>query len=48
MMRGRAGHNDGMAMDDPYDLHRFVAAQDAGGTYAQALAELRRGAKASH
>jgi uncharacterized protein (DUF1810 family) len=31
-----------------YDLERFVAAQDAGGTYEQALAELRRGRKSSH
>lgn len=30
------------------DLHRFVAAQDSGGTYAAALTELRRGAKMSH
>jgi len=29
-------------------LDRFVAAQDAGGTYAQALAELRAGRKTSH
>ena len=35
-------------MDDPYHLKRFVAAQDAGGTYRQAVAELRRGRKASH
>jgi uncharacterized protein (DUF1810 family) len=35
-------------MDDPYDLKRFVAAQDAGGTYQQAVAELRRGRKTSH
>ncbi|MHA7239997.1 DUF1810 domain-containing protein [Arthrobacter sp. TMS1-12-1] len=34
--------------DDPYDLARFVEAQDAQGTYAQALAELTRGRKASH
>ncbi|MHA7283520.1 DUF1810 domain-containing protein [Arthrobacter sp. TMS2-4] len=34
--------------DDPYDLARFVAAQDAQGTYAQALAELNRGRKTSH
>jgi len=33
---------------DPYDLQRFVAAQDAGGTYETALAELRRGRKVSH
>jgi uncharacterized protein (DUF1810 family) len=30
------------------DLERFVDAQDAGGTYDQALAELRRGRKTSH
>ena len=35
-------------MDDPYHLKRFVAAQDAGGTYQQAVAELRRGRKMSH
>ena len=35
-------------MSDPYDLARFVAAQDSGGTYAQAVAELRRGRKTSH
>lgn len=34
--------------DDPYDLQRFVAAQDAGGTYETALAELRAGRKRSH
>jgi uncharacterized protein (DUF1810 family) len=33
---------------DSYDLHRFVAAQDAGGTYDRAVEELRRGYKASH
>ena len=35
-------------MADPYDLERFVTAQDEGGTYHQALAELRQGAKRSH
>ncbi len=35
-------------MDDQYDLQRFVAAQDNGGTYDQATAELRRGSKTSH
>jgi uncharacterized protein (DUF1810 family) len=30
------------------DLDRFVHAQDAGGTFAQALAELNAGAKRSH
>jgi len=38
----------GMETDDPYDLRRFVAAQDAGGTYQRALAELRAGRKTSH
>ncbi|WP_369130197.1 DUF1810 domain-containing protein [Modestobacter roseus] len=33
---------------DPFDLQRFVDAQDAGGTYDQALAELRAGSKRSH
>lgn len=35
-------------MDDPYDLERFVAAQDEHGTYDRALAELRRGSKTGH
>lgn len=35
-------------MDDPYDLQRFVAAQDADGTGERALAELRRGSKRTH
>jgi uncharacterized protein (DUF1810 family) len=35
-------------MDDPYDLGRFVTAQDAGGTYGHATAELCRGRKTSH
>jgi len=34
--------------DDPYDLQRFVTAQDAGGTYRRAAAELRNGRKDSH
>jgi uncharacterized protein (DUF1810 family) len=37
-----------MKTDDPYDLQRFVAAQDAGGTYQRAAAELRNGRKVSH
>jgi uncharacterized protein (DUF1810 family) len=37
-----------MTTEDPYDLQRFVAAQDAGGTYARAAAELRGGRKTSH
>lgn len=35
-------------MDDPYDLNRFVAAQDAAGSYDRALAELRSGRKTGH
>ncbi|HVA24193.1 MAG TPA: DUF1810 domain-containing protein, partial [Chloroflexota bacterium] len=35
-------------MDDPYDLERFVAAQDERETYEDAVAELRRGLKMSH
>ncbi|MHA7188926.1 DUF1810 domain-containing protein [Arthrobacter sp. MDT2-16] len=35
-------------MEDPHDLARFVEAQDAHGTYDQALAELQRGRKTSH
>ena len=33
---------------DPYDLDRFVAAQDHRGTYARALAEIHDGRKTSH
>jgi uncharacterized protein (DUF1810 family) len=35
-------------VSDPYDLERFVAAQDAGGTWDTALAELRAGRKRTH
>ena len=35
-------------MDDPFDLRRFVEAQDRDGTGAAALAELRAGAKRGH
>lgn len=31
-----------------FDLDRFVSAQDAGGSYDRAVAELRRGSKTSH
>jgi len=37
-----------MAIDDPYDLARFVTAQDANGTYERALVELRAGRKTGH
>ncbi|HET9898861.1 MAG TPA: DUF1810 domain-containing protein [Streptosporangiaceae bacterium] len=33
---------------DPHDLDRFVAAQDAAGTFDRALAELRAGHKTGH
>lgn len=33
---------------DTYDLDRFVVAQDGGGVYGRALAELRAGRKRSH
>ena len=35
-------------MADTYDLERFVAAQDASGTYLRAVEELRAGFKSSH
>jgi uncharacterized protein (DUF1810 family) len=35
-------------MQDRYDLERFVTAQNAGGTYERAAAELRAGRKTSH
>src|SRR5580700_2390852 len=35
-------------MNDPYDLQRFVDAQDTDSTYDHALEELRRGHKTSH
>lgn len=38
---------DAAAVSDPFDLQRFVDAQDAG-THERALAELRAGAKRGH
>ncbi len=38
--------SEGGGQADPFDLRRFVEAQD--GVYAGALAEVRRGRKASH
>jgi uncharacterized protein (DUF1810 family) len=35
-------------MDDRFSLDRFVQAQENGGAYARAVAELRAGAKQSH
>ncbi len=37
-----------MTTEDPCDIQRFVAAQDAGGIYEHATAELRAGRKTSH
>jgi uncharacterized protein (DUF1810 family) len=37
-----------VAAADPYDLRRFVAAQDAGGIYDRAVAELSAGRKTGH
>jgi uncharacterized protein (DUF1810 family) len=37
-----------MTTEDSFDLGRFVAAQDTGGSYEHAVAELRRGRKVSH
>jgi uncharacterized protein (DUF1810 family) len=47
---GRRGNRCGTVAEvsDPFDLARFVDAQDAGGTYAQAVRELREGRKRSH
>jgi uncharacterized protein (DUF1810 family) len=35
-------------VDDPFDLQRFLDAQDDDGTYDRALAELRDGRKRTH
>ena len=37
-----------MARPDPFDLARFVRAQEEGATYERALGELREGRKRSH
>ena len=42
------GTHEDVTMDDPYDLERFVAAQDEHGTYTRAVEELRRGRKETH
>jgi uncharacterized protein (DUF1810 family) len=36
------------SMSDPYDLERFVVAQNTGGTYDRVIDELRSGQKTSH
>jgi uncharacterized protein (DUF1810 family) len=35
-------------VEDPFDLERFVAAQNQGGAYDDAIGELRSGRKTSH
>jgi uncharacterized protein (DUF1810 family) len=47
-MEAAASRSEEEIVHDPYDLERFVTAQDSGGTYGHALAELRQGAKRSH
>jgi uncharacterized protein (DUF1810 family) len=42
------GRDQPAGVSDSFDLSRFVEAQDAGGAYQQALAELRGGRKRSH
>ena len=37
-----------MTVNDPFELQRFVNAQDAGGVYDKAVSELRDGRKLSH
>ena len=39
---------DAVVVDDPFSLSRFVRAQDAHGTFEQAVQELREGRKRSH
>ena len=38
----------GSLVDDPYDLQRFVEAQDRTGGYERALGEIRSGTKETH
>ena len=46
LTRCRPGHY--VSVNDPFELQRFVDAQDAGGAYASAVSELRDGRKLSH
>jgi len=41
-------HDDPEPEDDPFDLERFVMAQNESGTYARAVGELRQGRKRTH
>jgi uncharacterized protein (DUF1810 family) len=45
-MGGSPGREESMHAEDPFDLTRFLQAQE--NTYARALAELRAGHKTSH
>lgn len=47
-MTGRTLTRVRVMASDPFDLQRFIEAQDRDGTYLQALAELRSGRKRSH
>src|ERR1700759_2560668 len=47
-MKGTSSGRRGSGMDEPWRLERFVTAQEQGGTYQEAVAELRAGAKVSH
>ncbi|HEX8095894.1 DUF1810 domain-containing protein [Jatrophihabitans sp.] len=46
--RAQSRNDTGEGREDFDDLERFVQAQDAGMTFAHAVAELRRGRKTSH
>ena len=46
--RGSSGPGPPRTVNDPYDLERFVAAQNEGDTYDRAVEELRLGQKMSH
>jgi uncharacterized protein (DUF1810 family) len=48
LLRGESRPDGPSVTADPYDLGRFVAAQDGGGVYDGAVAELRGGRKVSH
>ena len=49
LSRPRSGEqHEGMSDADEYDLSRFLTAQDSGGSYDTALAELHSGSKRSH
>ena len=43
----RARQGDQESVNDPFELARFVDAQDAGGTFAAAVSERRAGRKLS-